>query len=433
MTQVDLRRGTALAAPWGPPGTVVPSLAEQWSTRAVTWFAVAVLVLSTGAFVTVLIPEGDSSRLVLLLWLVAYGVAGLALIDGLLRQRRPVVVPAVLAASIVLAGASTLWSDAPAVTVRRTVALVGTVIVALLLAQRLRPVDVFDVLRRAMLIVVVASLLFYMSGDVRALDDVHLTLRGVVSTKNSLGRVAAVGLLAAAATAFLDRRRTTRCAASALLMLVALAMTDSAGGAVTAVLGLGLIAGAALSQARAGRVLLAATAALALGAAALSVPRATGASPVALVGRDATLTGRTELWSLSLDAAAERPLLGHGYGAFWHPDRPEGSPASLRISEALNFDVPHAHNGLIDAALGLGVLGVLTSLVLIVGLLVSGARAVRARREDVAMLRLLIAVLVIVSNIAESSFLRENALLTILFVVALAYRPPPVAALEARA
>lgn len=423
MTQLDVRPGVAGAGASRMPDAPVPSLAERSSSRAVEWFALAVMVLSTGAFVTVLIPEGESNRLVLLLWMAAYGIAGVCLADGLLRQRRPVVVPAALSAWVLLAGTSALWSDASAVTARRTVALVGTVLVALMLAQHLRPVDVFDVLRKAMLIVVVASLLFYLSGDVRALDEVHLTLRGVVSTKNSLGRAAAVGLLAAAATAFLDRKRTTRCLLSALPMLVALSLTDSAGGAVTAVLGLVLVAGAALSQARAGRVLLAATATLALGAAALSVPRATGASAAAIVGRDATLTGRTELWSLSLDAAGERPLLGHGYAAFWHPDRPEGSAASVRISEALNFDVPHAHNGLIDAALGLGVVGVVVALVLVAGLLVRGIRALRAGREDVAMLRLLIAVLIVVSNIAESSFLRENSLLTILFVIALVYQP----------
>ena len=433
MSLLELRRSAPSASTPADAGTAEASRAEQWSARTTAWSAVAVLVLSTGAFVTVLVPEGDSSRLVQLVWLSAYGVAALCLLDGLLRQRTPLVVPAALWGYVLLAGASTLWSDAPAVTVRRTVALVGTILVALVLAQRLRPAEVFDVLRRAMLIVVVASLLFYLSGDARALDDVHLTLRGVVSTKNSLGRVAAVGLLAAAATAFLDRRRTTRCAVSALPMLGALALTDSAGGALTAVLGLGLIAGAALTQARVGRVLLAATALLALGAVALSVPGASSASPAALVGRDASLTGRTELWSLSIEAAADRPLLGYGYGAFWHPGRPEGSPESVQISEAVGFDVPHAHNGLIDAALGLGLLGVLISLLLVTGLLARGLRDARDGRAASAMLRLLIGVLVIVSNIAESSFLRENALLTLLFVIALAHPRPGRAAATAAA
>jgi exopolysaccharide production protein ExoQ len=47
-----------------------------------------------------------------------------------------------------------------------------------------------------------------------------------------------------------------------------------------------------------------------------------GADLLRLVGKNPTLTGRTELWGFAREASAEHPLLGAGYQAFWvrgHP------------------------------------------------------------------------------------------------------------------
>ena len=35
------------------------------------------------------------------------------------------------------------------------------------------------------------------------------------------------------------------------------------------------------------------------------------------VGKDATLTGRTDLWNVAITMIARRPWLGYGYGGFW--------------------------------------------------------------------------------------------------------------------
>src|SRR5262249_50929862 len=36
-----------------------------------------------------------------------------------------------------------------------------------------------------------------------------------------------------------------------------------------------------------------------------------------LIGKDAGLTGRTELWDVVADAISQRPMLGHGFQAMW--------------------------------------------------------------------------------------------------------------------
>jgi exopolysaccharide production protein ExoQ len=394
-------------------------------SRATGGFATAVLVLSTGAFFAVFRGGGGAAEgsdpLILLLWVAAYLVAGVALLDGGLRLRLPVRVPVSLLAFVALAAGSVLWSVAAEVTLRRTFGLVGTVLVGLLLAHRLAPVEILDAVRRAMLIVAVASLLLWAVGDPRVIDPVHDSLRGVVATKNTLGRVMGLGLLAAATSAFIDRGRTRRALLSAAPMVLALALTDSAGGALIAVMILVLMLIASLWAAPSGRVFLGGAAFLALGGIALVLPTTTADDVVALLGRDLTITGRTEIWQLSFDALAQRPFLGFGYGAFWHED---GAIEAARIAALLYWPVPNAHNGLLDVALDLGVVGAVVALVVVTVLLAAGVRDLRAGRRQAGVLRMAIGLLVVVSNLVESSFLQENAFLTVVFVAALAARQP---------
>lgn len=75
------------------------------------------------------------------------------------------------------------------------------------------------------------------------------------------------------------------------------------------------------------------------------------------IGRDPTLTGRTPMWGIAMTRLMERPLLGFGRGAFWAP----GSPYALEAGQAVapGFVPPHGHNGFVDIALDVGLIGVL--------------------------------------------------------------------------
>lgn len=384
-------------------------------------FAVAVFILSTGAFFVLRDAEDASSPLVLLLWLSAYAVATTGLLDELMRQRQ-LRVPVFLLAFVLLALLSTVWSVAPDVSLRRGIALAGTVIVGLFLALKLSAVDVFEALRRAATIVAVASLVLYLVGDPRALDEVHQTLRGVVATKNTLGRVSAVGLIATATVVFLDFRRWRRCALSAATLLLTLALTDSAGGAALALVGVLAVGGAAAWRFDRGRSAAPAVGLAALGVLVLLLPIGlTANSLLDLLGRDATLTGRTAIWTESLHAAAERPLLGSGYGAFWALGSSDGSAAAARISTRLAEPVANAHNGLLDVMLDVGIVGVGLTLLVLSSVLVRGLRDARSGHTGPATLRLVVLGLLLVSTAVEGGLLLENALLTVLLATAAGY------------
>lgn len=378
-------------------------------------FAVAVLILATGAFFPLTGAAGgeDGTPLARLLWGIAYLVSGALLVDGAVRHRMRVGLPVPLLLYVALAGVSFFWSVNPDLSARRAVGLVGTVLVGMLLAQRLRPVELLNALRQALLFIAVASLVLYLVGSPLALDEVHGTLRGVLPTKNTLGRYMALGLLAASTTALLDPRRTRRCVVSAVPMVAALALTDSTGGTVVAAAVFVCMLAAVLSRDRAGQVLLAASATLATSMVVVLLPVATASTVTGLVGEDATLTGRTDIWRASAAAIAERPLLGYGYGAFWR------GPAGRDIQTELGWSVPTAHNGLLDVALVLGLPGMLLAAVIVASLAWRGWRDARSGFTAGAVLRLPIAGLLMVSTIVESGLLSQNLLLTVMLVAAL--------------
>jgi O-antigen ligase len=62
-------------------------------------------------------------------------------------------------------------------------------------------------------------------------------------------------------------------------------------------------------------------------------------------GRDATLTGRTEIWAGLLPEVEQRPLLGFGFGSFWTSHR------------RIVHDISDGHNGYLDVLLDLGAVG----------------------------------------------------------------------------
>lgn len=77
-------------------------------------------------------------------------------------------------------------------------------------------------------------------------------------------------------------------------------------------------------------------------------------------GRDATLTGRTELWDVVLHTDP-RPVLGHGFESFWLGDRLK------KLQDLWYFRPTQSHNGYIEIYLNLGWMGLL----ILVGVIVS--------------------------------------------------------------
>lgn len=133
-----------------------------------------------------------------------------------------------------------------------------------------------------------------------------------------------------------------------------------------------------------------------------------------LIGKDATLTGRTKIWPLVMHAIMVRPLLGYGYRGFWHGL--EG--ASANISLADRWIVPAAHNGFLDMWLGLGAVGLGLVACSFVQAIRNGIICLSRGSSSSAEWYLCIVFLTVIGNVAELTLMVPQHLAWILYVVA---------------
>jgi O-antigen ligase len=68
-----------------------------------------------------------------------------------------------------------------------------------------------------------------------------------------------------------------------------------------------------------------------------------------VLGRDVTLTGRTDIWEAALKLPVN-PALGSGFGSAWL------TPEGMALAEEMH--IPHAHNGYLETYLHSGLIGV---------------------------------------------------------------------------
>jgi exopolysaccharide production protein ExoQ len=137
-----------------------------------------------------------------------------------------------------------------------------------------------------------------------------------------------------------------------------------------------------------------------------------------LLGKDGTLTGRTEIWDAVAGSIAKRPLLGYGYQAFWLGFQGE----SYRIILTVTWALGQAQNGFLDVTLEMGVIGLIVVL-LIFGFAFRDAIVCLLRSRDVGQLRavewyLAIVLLTLVYNLDESLLFEPRHLGSLMFVLA---------------
>jgi exopolysaccharide production protein ExoQ len=118
------------------------------------------------------------------------------------------------------------------------------------------------------------------------------------------------------------------------------------------------------------------------------------------MGRDITLTGRTTIWAVSLSKLMNHLWLGYGYQGFWR--EMEGDSADVWY-ETLGFHAPHAHNGLLDIALELGLVGLVLFLLSYVKNSLRAVSWLRLKTTAVGLFPLLFLTLMLLYNITEST------------------------------
>lgn len=367
--------------------------------------------------------DGSDGRWSLVAYAVVYAVAAAVLFLRLVRRGKLRLDPWLLwpVAYVVLAAVTTAWSDLPMLSARRVVALAGAMVFTCWLASTWDGRRTMRMVALALGVIAVLSAVLLLVAPQIAVHggaSAHAgDWRGALYHKNLLGREMAFGALLALAfgvgTLGIFRRLSWWALGGLMAFLVIGA--GSATGLILFAVGvyaLMLMAWPAFGgmERASRRVVRSVLAALAVAAVVF------GAEPVLqALGRDATLTGRDRIWSLSIEQIVAKPL-GHGYGAFW--EGPQGAAVSAR----LGYDVGHAHNSLLEVGLELGLPGIVLVLVLVVGAVVVVARDRRPWfRSSRAMVALLL-VYVGVVGVSDAILTGPNSPTLVLLLAAILMR-----------
>ncbi len=127
------------------------------------------------------------------------------------------------------------------------------------------------------------------------------------------------------------------------------------------------------------------------------------------LGRDLTLTGRTEIWGGAIGYIKQQPWFGYGRAGFWHPK----SGKALAIGEELgaNYAPPHSHNGFVDVSCDLGLIGLGFFLLSFITTFAKAYKQVRLTGKTEDIFPVMYVSFFLLYNFTESSFLRHNSVL----------------------
>ncbi len=129
------------------------------------------------------------------------------------------------------------------------------------------------------------------------------------------------------------------------------------------------------------------------------------------VGRDSTLTGRSNIWNAVLSTHTN-PLIGTGYESFWL------GPRLLHVWQMAG-QVNEAHNGYLEIYLNLGLIGVFFLFLFMIASYLTICKRLRSPSVGIASLSLAIWTILLFYNMTESAAFKGQLMWVIFVLVAI--------------
>lgn len=322
-----------------------------------------------------------------------------------------------------IAMASLFWSVAPEITQRRSILLLGTTLFGIYLAMRYTLREQLQLLAWVCGIVVVLSFLLGIALPSYGLmtfqeGGAHAgAWRGILPHKNILGRFmnlsAIIFLLLAISNSIFHRKYRWVLWAGFVLSIALIILTTSKT-ALVVFLTLTIIL--PLYSALRGnytQVVPSMIALVLVGGSAATLLLDNLPVIASALGKDLTLTGRTDIWAVMLELISERPLFGYGFNAFWQGWDHE---VTAYIWRTLEWESPYGHNGFMDLLAELGISGLAVFFLSYVTACIRAIIWLRMTKTVEGLLPIMYLTFLFMYNITESSLLITNSMLWILYV-----------------
>lgn len=277
---------------------------------------------------------------------------------------------------MVMVFASVLWSAYPDITMRRSIALLGTTLIGVYISTRYTMKQQLNLMCWTWGLVAISSLVFALGLPKYGLmprGTYAGAWRGIFTHKNSLGKSMVWGgivfnLLAMRGGAI--QLIALPCVALCALLIVMTKSTTALGMLLLMLTLIYIYRGLRLHSSL--LVVASASVCVLVGWVVVYIAGHTE-TILGAMNKDATLTGRTDMWPFIWEKIQERFWLGYGYEGFW---RGWDAPCAY-VWRAAGWMAPHSHNGFLEMMLIFGAVG--TSLYLF-GFFCSFVRSMRMVR-----------------------------------------------------
>lgn len=378
---------------------------------------IGIMVFTSGAVMGYLFTDlnelGTVNPMARLLWYPVYIlVLALSLPKIVLVIRAATFSPLIILC-VLYCGVSMMWSENQDTTLRRAIALLLTTYIGLTLAAYFSWSRLIQVFASAFLIVAIFSFLLVFMDPARAImTEIHVgAWRGPFVEKNQLGRVMTLGLIAGMSAYALRPNRWWIWIPTGLICFALVILSTSKTSLLVSLLSIFLFIFLKVYRTNPfTRIPLIFTLVFSVGMMTVLL-KVFPETMLGLIGKDPSLTGRTDIWTLLGQAINHKYWLGYGYGIYW--EDPLGP--SYIVRQVLEWGVPSAHNGWIEIWLSCGI-GIVAIFALHCFLMVcfSLGSLKKGGRETYWVILLFIGFMGF--SMSESAILQQNSLSWILFV-----------------
>jgi len=348
-----------------------------------------------------------------LLWYFTYGLILALTVFRLPKVLRLVAFNPLLIICVLWCGITYFWSIQPSITFRRTIALLMTTMAGMSFAARYDWSEMIQTAAFVMLILCLLSVFIVILSPERGIQqEIHEgAWRGPWLVKNQMGGVMAKGVAIALCAFAMQPKRAWLWIPTLFLCFAMVLLTTSKTSLLVAISAVCIFIALRTYRRffflRIPVIFICFVVISGLVMSFILIP----AEMLALIGKDPTLTGRTDIWSILIDAASKKYWLGYGYGTFWV----EPLGPSYQVTSQLEWQVPTAHNGWFDSWLSGGMTVIILFSMLLLGTLILGFRRISSGGVEAYWVIISLFFFVFFS-MSESTILQQNDIAWFLFV-----------------
>ncbi|MEH1921465.1 O-antigen ligase family protein [Nostoc sp.] len=383
-------------------------------------FTVVTLLIYSGAIFTLILSGGalqqeqveyDSSSIRIIFSLI-YAVTFLLLV---LRWKKTLYI---LSKGLwfypifILAAVSIIWSAEPSTTLKNSFTLINSSLFGVYFASRYSLKQQFDLLAWVFGIIVILSFFFAIALPQYGIQSDAGKWRGVFTHKNGLGARMVTSTIVFLILGYQSKRHGWLFWCGVSLSILLLILAGSTASLVNLVIL--IFAFFAFQVWRwSYSIMIPTLIIMATISQILYFWLSNGADVVfTALGKDSTLTGRTDLWPLVMDMIWKRPWLGYGYGGFWQGWNGESAYIWLNAG----WLAPHPHNGYLALCLDLGFLGLGVFLLGFWRTYLQALTWMRGSKTALDIWPLIHMTYIALASLTESALLESNSLNWILYV-----------------